>query len=93
MRLSEREKNSILEVVNRKDPEAEVYLFGSRVDDKARGGDIDILIISKKLDFSDKIDIKLELYKRIGEQKIDIIIDQGFKRPFTRLVSKEGLRL
>ncbi len=93
MRLSEQERKSILQIVQQKDHDAEIYLFGSRVDDSARGGDIDILIISDKLTFSDKIDIKLELYRQIGEQKIDIIIDRDIHKPFTRIAYEQGLRL
>ncbi len=93
MRLSEQEKNAILEAVHHKDPNAHVYIFGSRVDANARGGDIDILILSHKLTFSDKIDIKLALYDRIGEQKIDIVIDKDLTKPFTRIAAREGLRL
>jgi predicted nucleotidyltransferase len=93
MRLSEKEKISILQAVHQKDAEAEVYLFGSRADDSARGGDIDILIISNKLNYSDKIDIKLDLYKHIGEQKIDIVVDRDKIRPFTRMAASQGIRL
>lgn len=93
MRLSEHEKNAILQAVHQKDPGAKVYIFGSRADDNARGGDIDILIFTEKLTFSDKIDIKLELYKRIGEQKIDIVIDRDLTKPFTRIATKQGVRL
>ncbi len=93
MRLSDQEKNAVIDAVHQKDPNATVYLFGSRVDDHSRGGDIDLLILSEKLTFSDKIDIKLALYKRIGEQKIDIIIDKDLTRPFTRIAARQGQRL
>ena len=42
MRLNEYEKNTILEAGKAVDPDARIYLFGSRIDDKKKGGDIDI---------------------------------------------------
>lgn len=57
-----------------------VYLFGSRVDDTKKGGDIDLLIIPT-VDFEkerDKINsLKVKLILSLGDQKIDIIV----KRP------------
>ncbi len=93
MRLSVKERSRIVETVNRSDPEAAIYLFGSRTDDDARGGDIDLLIISDTLSFSDKLDIKLELYKYLGEQKIDIVIEKNLSNPFTKIAYERGVRL
>ncbi len=59
-------------------PDAAVYLIGSRANDNLKGGDIDILVIDeKKLTGQEKRNIKLEFYKELGEQKIDIV---SFKR-------------
>lgn len=44
MRLSEREQQAIREIVRREDPSAEIYLFGSRLDDDRKGGDIDLYL-------------------------------------------------
>jgi len=54
MRLSIFEQEAIKNAVAQGDKEAKVYLFGSRVDDTKRGGDIDILILSQVLVASDK---------------------------------------
>ncbi len=52
----------------------ELYLFGSRVDDSKKGGDIDILILSnERLKLKDKLQIKRKFYQQFGEQKIDLI--------------------
>ncbi len=76
-------------------PDAAVYLIGSRVNDKLKGGDIDILVIAEKeLTGQDKRDIKLSFYKEFGEQKIDIV---SFKKDepsnFKELALLESVKL
>ena len=61
MRLRELEKKSIVKTIKAVDPEAKIYLFGSRVDDNRRGGDIDLLIITDKLTYDDKLAIKKQI--------------------------------
>ncbi|NOY68700.1 MAG: hypothetical protein GXP53_04315 [Deltaproteobacteria bacterium] len=58
MRLTEKEKTVILQALRRIDPGARVYLFGSRKDDNAKGGDIDLLISSSRMTFADRIEFK-----------------------------------
>ena len=48
MRLSKEKAAFIVEQVKRVRNDARVYLFGSRANDTAKGGDIDILILSSK---------------------------------------------
>jgi predicted nucleotidyltransferase len=55
-------------------PESHIYLFGSRVDDMKKGGDIDILVLANRvLSFQEKFAVKLAFYQQFGEQKIDIV--------------------
>lgn len=59
-----------------------IRLFGSRTDDKKKGGDIDLLIqcnqmISRIEIYQLKIKFLVQLKKIIGDQKIDVIIDNG----------------
>lgn len=55
-------------------PDAAIYLIGSRANDELKGGDIDILVIDEKeLSGQEKRNIKLEFYKELGEQKLDIV--------------------
>lgn len=55
-------------------PESQIYLFGSRVDDTKKGGDIDILVLAdRSLSFQEKFAVKLAFYQQFGEQKIDIV--------------------
>ena len=46
MRITTAEHQAIRQAISEVDPEANIYLFGSRANDNARGGDIDLLIIS-----------------------------------------------
>jgi predicted nucleotidyltransferase len=48
MRLAANEQSAICEAIKAVDAEALIYLFGSRVDDAGKGGDIDLLVLSKK---------------------------------------------
>ena len=55
-------------------PNAGIYLFGSRTDNQARGGDIDILILSKKKIAPAVIrTFRISFYKKFGYQKIDVV--------------------
>jgi len=91
MRLSEFEINAIKQSVYRLDPEAKIFLFGSRADDTKKGGDIDLLVLSSKIVPSDKIKIKAHLFKKLDEQKIDIAIAADTRKPFVRLALKNGV--
>ncbi len=56
--------------------DAKIYLFGSRTDDDAKGGDIDLFIdLDKEIDhpISKTIQLNGLLQQEIGMQKIDIV--------------------
>jgi predicted nucleotidyltransferase len=77
MRLSEYERTSIRDAVTKFLPDAQILLYGSRTDDAKRGGDIDILILTaQELDLRTKINIEATMWGKIGEQKIDILIEK-----------------
>lgn len=55
-------------------PGSAIYLFGSRVDDEARGGDIDLMILSDDpVDKSTIRKIRVEFIKKFGWRKLDIV--------------------
>lgn len=61
-------------------PEARVWLFGSRVDDQARGGDIDLMVDTPntlKTPFADTVALETALQLVLGDQKIDILLKHG----------------
>ena len=47
MRLEPEHARAVTEVIALSDPAADVFLFGSRVEDTERGGDIDLLMSAK----------------------------------------------
>lgn len=93
MRLKESEISIIKEAIISLDQSAKIYLFGSRVYDDKKGGDIDLLIFSRKLTNRDKSRIRINLYDKIGEQKIDIVLAKDLRNPFVRIAIKEGILL
>ena len=92
MRITESEKNAILQALKRADKEAAVYLFGSRVDDNAMGGDIDLLVVSQKIDLLGKLDVLAELHRALGDQKIDLAVFPDTSTPFARMAVSSGAR-
>ena len=95
MRLNDLERNSIKKAFKDVFKNGEIYLFGSRVDDNKRGGDIDIYIIPQiKENLREKKSLFLsKLYEYIGEQKIDIIIAKDKNRLIEQEAIKNGVRL
>ena len=93
MRLNEYEIKSILDSCRLYDSNAIVYLFGSRVDDTKKGGDIDLLVMSDKLTRDNKRAIRIRLHELLGEQKIDIIVAVDDSDPFVRMALETGVKL
>lgn len=93
MRLTETEHAEITRFITERDPSAVVYLFGSRVDDTARGGDIDLLVLSGKICVWDRLDILADLHRTLGERNIDLIVYSDLSRPFARIAASEGVLL
>jgi uncharacterized protein len=95
MRLTEREKLVIKESVFDLDKGADIYLYGSRVDDDKLGGDIDLLIISNKLlSLKDKSKIRWAIYEKLGEQKIDILFSpEKIESNFAKNILENAVKL
>lgn len=93
MRLKSEEISVITSAVHEHDPQARIYLFGSKTDDSSRGGDIDILFLSACLTFKDKLRIKARIFESMEEQKLDILISPDTSDPFIRLAKENGLML
>lgn len=101
MRLSPIQKQAICESALRYfGKEAQIWLFGSRVDDTRKGGDIDLYIETPAHNAEELITAKLqflcELHKKIGEQKIDIVLHRSgttVDLPIYRIAKQTGVRL
>ncbi|MDF1568282.1 MAG: nucleotidyltransferase domain-containing protein [Spirochaetaceae bacterium] len=100
MRLTEIQKNTIRETVSEVfGADSSVYLFGSRVDDHKRGGDIDLLVVSAHhIDEAFRLSLKTQsrLARRLGEQKIDLITtvkDLDDDRLVVKEALNKGIRL
>ncbi|MDE2149707.1 MAG: nucleotidyltransferase domain-containing protein [Gammaproteobacteria bacterium] len=78
MRLTEEQRRTIVEeTVRIFGPQARVRLFGSRVDDTARGGDIDLHIEAggTPAELLDReLRLRARLMRRLGERRIDVVV-------------------
>ncbi len=94
MRLTSTEKKAIVETIRAHDPRARIILYGSRVDDSLKGGDIDLVVLSEKIGFKDKVTILVEIKARLGEQKIDLFISSSQSTdPFFQEAIRKGVAL
>jgi len=93
MRLSKTDKQTILETIRQSDPDAQIRLFGSRTDDQRKGGDIDLLIISKKLKYRDKLILRYRLKEKLGDRKIDLVITPKPGTAFEKHAMNTSLKL
>jgi predicted nucleotidyltransferase len=79
--------------------QAEVWLFGSRVDDAAKGGDVDLYVCSGVSDAANlteaRFAILARLKRRIGDRKIDLVLQRegGDVLPVYALARQQGVRL
>ena len=82
------------------DASAVVRLFGSRVDDSKKGGDIDLFVQTSLVDAAEisKAHRRFlaKLYAQLGEQKIDVVIDypsRTVQLPIFAIALEQGIIL
>lgn len=96
MRLNQTQIHAIEQVFQMVFSHGEVILFGSRVDDQRKGGDID-LFIQPAEPMSDlfvrKIRFLRALKSKIGEQKIDLVLEPFAPEELKREIKKTGILL
>lgn len=99
MRLTDRQSRIISETVRAAlGPETRVWLFGSRVDDAERGGDIDLLVdvdrpLANRAASASRLAAELQL--RLGDQRIDVILvdPDTVPQPIHTIARQQGIRL
>lgn len=95
MRLNPNIANYLKQLIQEKIPGSTIYLFGSRVDDNALGGDIDLMILTNEP--ADKRifrKIRMEFIKKYGWRKIDLVnFTYSNESSFRKLIDISSIRL
>ncbi len=95
MRLSSHYINTIKKYFNEYFGKGEIYLFGSRVDDTKKGGDIDLYLVLDNHHnlFEKKIKFLSRVKRELGDQKIDIVFNIDNSRLIEQEAMKWGIKL
>lgn len=97
MRLSEEMQESLVEYAKKYfGSNSKLYLFGSRVDDSKKGGDIDLLVETPQpLEPEQEISFLRAIYKNITPRKIDLLVKTPYRqdKPIFHTAIEEGIRL
>ena len=96
MRLTDIERELIKKAFYETFRDGKIYLFGSRVDDMKRGGDIDLYLCpnqrhENERELRRKFQILLDEY--IGEQKIDVVMAKDENRLIEQVAMRDGVEL
>lgn len=78
MRLTLQQRQIIKELVTQVfGDDVTVHLFGSRLDDSSKGGDIDLLVVSAQPiedTFHKKLRLTAQLQMALGDRRFDVVI-------------------
>jgi predicted nucleotidyltransferase len=97
MRLNRETKNKIIKYANQYfGNDIKLYLFGSRVFDDKKGGDIDLYLeSSKEIAMNQQIKFLNSIYRNVTERKIDLVIKTPSRnnKPIFHTAKQEGILL
>jgi hypothetical protein len=65
------------------------------VDDTARGGDVELLVVSDTLGFRDVLRLRIRILDRIGWQQLDLAVRRRDQvdEPLAAMAQETGVRL
>ncbi len=96
MRLTVDAAKSIRHIVGQLCGDADIWLFGSRVDDSKRGGDIDLYVeTGNEIKIMERLRLISMLQRALGLRKIDLVIrtPNSTERAIFQTAKKMGVRL
>lgn len=99
MRLSEVERRAIVTIAREViGGDVQVRLFGSRTDDRARGGDIDLMVETDRAlpdRLQQELRLGVQLERALGGRRVDLLlVDPTVAlQPVHRVARREGVAL
>lgn len=93
MRITRHEQKILVDSVRAIDPEARVWLFGSRVQEQKKGGDIDLAILSPRIGREAVRTIRRAIVDALGEQHLDIVASKSGTEAFFRFAVERGVEI
>lgn len=94
MRITEQQKQAIKDSFYKIFEVGDLFLFGSRVDDDKKGGDIDLYIKVNNAEqrlFKKKIAFLVDIKNKIGDRKIDIVLEPFAPETLKQEIEKTGV--
>lgn len=95
MRLSPEVTRVIQEAFVQVFERGDLYLFGSRVDDARKGGDIDLYVDTDNRERlgEKRIEFLTQIKRHIGNQRIDLVVSRSVRRSIDEVATSEGVLL
>lgn len=96
MRMTPHQQSTLTAAVRRRfGPGGRLWVFGSRLDDQARGGDFDIMVGYNDVDATRLLDAKLNLLADLHataafeDERIDVVLFSSALDPQPRAIHRE----
>ncbi len=94
MRLDSTETNLIKTTIENVFGQSDIYLFGSRLDDSKKGGDIDLFIVTNdKTNLFEKKIKALTKLEQFLHKPVDIVIHKNYARAIEQEIMKKSLKI